>query len=433
MISQLLGNYFVENGIISKELLDKILKEQNSTRVKLGTIAVADNYLTPEQAEEINQYQMQYDKRFGDIAIEKGYLTNIQLGTLLSKQGSPYMKFLQLLVENSDISISKVDEYIARFQKDYGFSDIEMNALKCDDLDIIVPIFAFAAKPYVTDLTALVLRNITRFISTDFYIGHIKKVESFPYSSLTVQRSTGQHTVYLAFACNNNNGFLNIASAFAKENFSTVTEDAFDAVGEFINCISGLFASDLSSRGIDIDMEPPVAYKDQIANGNAYIVPIYISGNEINLYIAVDSDINIGDEPLVLKSIKTAGSIKSEDSKGTAVIVDDSTMSRKILRNLLEEAGYTVVEEAVNGAEAIEAYRDFNPDFITLDITMPVMDGIEALKKIMEYDSSANVIMISAAGQQKKIVEALKIGASKFVTKPFDKEDVLKNIASFFE
>lgn len=110
------------------------------------------------------------------------------------------------------------------------------------------------------------------------------------------------------------------------------------------------------------------------------------------------------------------------------LIVDDSRTSRKILRGLLEESGHEIVAEAENGEEGVEKYKEFKPDITTLDITMPVMDGLEALSKIKEFDSGAKVIMVTAAGQQNKMVEAIKNGASEFVTKPFEKENILKII-----
>ncbi|MBQ4282826.1 MAG: response regulator [Lachnospira sp.] len=120
--------------------------------------------------------------------------------------------------------------------------------------------------------------------------------------------------------------------------------------------------------------------------------------------------------------------VEKEDSKGRIVIVDDSGMSRKMLRNILEEAGYSVVGEAADGMEGVLAYKQYSPDVITLDITMPNMSGTEALKEIKDYDSDAKAIMITAAGQQNKVIEALKLGAQKFITKPFDKEEIIKNI-----
>lgn len=108
------------------------------------------------------------------------------------------------------------------------------------------------------------------------------------------------------------------------------------------------------------------------------------------------------------------------------LIIDDSRTSRKILRGMLEEAGHVIVDEGVDGKDGFEKYKQYKPDLVTLDITMPVMDGLESLKCIKEFDKDAKVIMVTAAGQQSKMVEAIKLGASEFVTKPFEKENILK-------
>lgn len=108
------------------------------------------------------------------------------------------------------------------------------------------------------------------------------------------------------------------------------------------------------------------------------------------------------------------------------LIIDDSRTSRKILRGILEEAGHEVVDEGVDGKDGFEKYKQYNPDIVTLDITMPVMDGLESLKCIRDFDKNAKVIMVTAAGQQNKMVEAIKLGASEFVTKPFEKDNILK-------
>ncbi len=99
--------------------------------------------------------------------------------------------------------------------------------------------------------------------------------------------------------------------------------------------------------------------------------------------------------------------------KTTVLIVDDSGMSRMMLRDILEEAGYCIVAEASDGFEGELAYKQYEPDIVTLDITMPNMDGIECLERIMDYNPDAKVIMITAAGQQNKVIKALKIGAKK--------------------
>ncbi len=426
MFSQLFGEFLTQKNVISKEVLQEVLAQQNSTRVKLGTIAVAAGYLTEAQAEEINYLQTQQDKRFGDIALDKGYLTMTQLSELLDQQGNAFMKFLQILTEKNCIVLNDLDKYLSEFQKSEGFSDAEMQALKKDDIDGIVPLFAFSAKPFVTDMTALVLRNITRFVSSDFYIGRIRRVTDYEYKCMAGQKMFGDHQIYVAFAATEcTGGVLALASGYAKEQFTDICSDVFDAVGEFTNICSGLLATSLSEKDVDVDMESPFAYVDQKVTGKGYAIPIYLCGHKLELFISVDEDVVMGEQLYDMKVEKKAGSQVTADSKGTVVIVDDSALIRRTLRDLVESAGYTVVAEGANGEEGLEAYKEYRPDLITLDITMPVMDGVEALEKIVEFDSGAKVIMITAAGQQQKVIKALRVGASKFIMKPFNREEVL--------
>ncbi|HAF26425.1 MAG TPA: two-component system response regulator [Lachnospiraceae bacterium] len=110
------------------------------------------------------------------------------------------------------------------------------------------------------------------------------------------------------------------------------------------------------------------------------------------------------------------------------MIVDDSKTSRKIIKTVCEENGYEIAAEAVNGEDAVAKYKEVRPDVVTLDITMPVLDGISALKDIIAYDKDAKVIMITAAGQKGKVVECVEAGAKDFLTKPFDKKEIIKVI-----
>ena len=110
------------------------------------------------------------------------------------------------------------------------------------------------------------------------------------------------------------------------------------------------------------------------------------------------------------------------------LIVDDSRTSRKILKGILEGEGYDVVGEATNGQEGYDRYVELKPDVVTMDITMPVLDGIEALKKIKSEYPDAKVVMVTAAGQKTKMVEAVQNGASEFVSKPFEPEQLKKII-----
>lgn len=102
------------------------------------------------------------------------------------------------------------------------------------------------------------------------------------------------------------------------------------------------------------------------------------------------------------------------------LIVDDSRTSRKMLRNILESNGHEIIDEAVNGQEGVQKFQALKPDVVTLDITMPVVDGVEALKMIKALDPESKVVMVTAAGQKNKMIECIKAGANEFLTKPFE-------------
>lgn len=110
------------------------------------------------------------------------------------------------------------------------------------------------------------------------------------------------------------------------------------------------------------------------------------------------------------------------------MIVDDAAFMRMMIKDILTKNGYEVVAEAADGAQAVEKYKEHQPDLVTMDITMPEMDGIAALKEIKEINSNAKVIMCSAMGQQAMVIDAIQAGAKDFIVKPFQADRVLEAI-----
>lgn len=110
------------------------------------------------------------------------------------------------------------------------------------------------------------------------------------------------------------------------------------------------------------------------------------------------------------------------------LIVDDAAFMRMMIKDILTKNGYNVVGEAENGAKAVEKYAELKPDLVLMDITMPELDGIEALKKIKAADASALVIMCSAMGQQAMVIESIQAGAKDFIVKPFQADRVLEAV-----
>ncbi|MGP4106994.1 response regulator [Virgibacillus sp. L01] len=110
------------------------------------------------------------------------------------------------------------------------------------------------------------------------------------------------------------------------------------------------------------------------------------------------------------------------------LIVDDAAFMRMMIKDILSKNGFEVVGEAQDGVEAIEKYKELKPDLVTLDITMPEMDGLAALKEIKQLDGDANIIMCSAMGQQAMVIDAIQAGAKDFIVKPFQAERVVEAI-----
>jgi two-component system chemotaxis response regulator CheY len=111
------------------------------------------------------------------------------------------------------------------------------------------------------------------------------------------------------------------------------------------------------------------------------------------------------------------------------LIVDDAAFMRMMIKDILSKNGYIVIGEAENGAKAVEKYNELKPDLVIMDITMPEMDGIEAVKAIKGIDSKANIIMCSAMGQQAMVIESIQAGAKDFIVKPFQAERVIEAVS----
>lgn len=123
----------------------------------------------------------------------------------------------------------------------------------------------------------------------------------------------------------------------------------------------------------------------------------------------------------------------TNENNSKILIVDDSAFMRTILKDIFLANGFTELREASNGAEAIEVFKKEKPDLVTLDVIMPGMDGLESLKKILNLDSQAKVIMVSTVGQESVVKGAIGIGAKGYVIKPFDPSSIAKIINDIFK
>ncbi len=110
------------------------------------------------------------------------------------------------------------------------------------------------------------------------------------------------------------------------------------------------------------------------------------------------------------------------------LIVDDAAFMRMMIKDVLSKNGFTIAGEAENGAKAVERFKELSPELVIMDITMPEMDGIQAVKEIKKVEDSAKIIMCSAMGQQAMVIEAIQAGAKDFIVKPFQAERILEAV-----
>ncbi|MCR5702422.1 MAG: hypothetical protein K6G76_09785 [Lachnospiraceae bacterium] len=293
MFEAYFGKYLENQGIITKEQYNEVVIASQSSRVKLGLLAVAEGFMTEEEAEEVNDAQHRLDKRFGDIAVSRGYLTESQVEMLLAKQGDSYLLFVQAMVERNILTLEEIQEHVKAYKTAQNLSDLDVDAIKSGDVDKIIPVLLRDCNisPVVKDYIALTARNIARFIDRQFRIEKVKVVNEVSAPFAAAQVLDGDYKIFTGFF-GEGEALKLIAEAYAKEEFEVIDIDVVDATCEFLNCNNGLFATKLSNEYVDIDMLPPIL-KDTPAKvtdvNNVVLVPIYIRDQHVDLVICRES------------------------------------------------------------------------------------------------------------------------------------------------
>lgn len=294
MLDRLLGNYMLDRGLVTKGQLGHAYRIQEEKRAKLGVIAVSERLMTIAQAEQVNALQATMDKRFGDIAIEKGYLTQEQLGRLLELQGNSYLAFIQVLVDEGLLSMEQVNTAETDYQQLLGLTGTDMTILKTGDIDKIIPIFLESDDERTRKMFAMCVKNLYRLVDSHVFVGKAYRTGSIRDEVMAYQCFYGDENAYVAIA-GKYEDIQKVAVNYTKEEFIETKEDALDAICELINCMNGLYASDISRDGIRVEMEPPefsVVYTEARAE-DIIVMPVYLSGGSVKLFISLSIDMTI--------------------------------------------------------------------------------------------------------------------------------------------
>ena len=294
MISNIVGNYLVSKGVITFEQFKDLLVEQRKARVKLGLIAVAEGLMTQEEADKINKLQANMDKRFGEIAVEKKYLTEGQVMALLKKQGNAYLTFAQALENQQLMTVEQLEQYMVDFQHDNQFTASNMEDLKSDDIDRILPLYMPIDGGEYLEMAGIAMRTLMRCVDSEVYPEKAYIASRCEADNGAIQFVEGEPSVTCGML-GKEEALWPTASIFGREAFLEVDEDALDAIGELLNCINGLYASAVSQRGILLDLCPP-EFDVNISAVEAeemLVLPIHIQGQKVDFVIAIGNKIEM--------------------------------------------------------------------------------------------------------------------------------------------
>lgn len=287
MFTNIFCKFLISKNLITDDEFFAIKMQRNKTKVKLGLIAVAEKFMTEQQADQVNRKQQRLDKRFGDIAVEMGLLNKTQVDRLLALQGNTYMQFCQCVCDKGILTLPQIENALAEFQKENGFTSSDMDDFKSGDIDRVLPLFlpAIPDGPLI-DLLAVIFRSLIRFVSTDISISKGYMTSSYNTGAYASQQMNGDYEANTIFS-GNDEGILAIAEAFAKEFFDSVDITALDSVGEFINIANGLFVTGKSYEGMEIHLLPPEYSKEpmEIRGSSICVVPVEVNEQPVDLLI----------------------------------------------------------------------------------------------------------------------------------------------------
>ena len=293
MVSSIVGNYLMEKGLLTGEQFRDILNEQQKVRVKLGLIAVAEGLMTQEEADRVNQLQAVMDRRFGDIAVEKGYLTEGQVNSLLKKQGNAYLAFAQAMENQQLMTIEQLEQILLDYRCENNFTASDMDALKSDDVDSILPLFLPVDSEAYYGIAGTAVRTLMRLVDTGLYPDKAYIMQKTEDENGALQKVEGEKGFVSALG-GKGNALQFTASVFGQEEFVSVDEDALDAIGELLNCINGLYVSECKD-GSSMELMPP-SFKTGIQGFESrkmLVLPIHIKNDCVDLMIAIGDEIEM--------------------------------------------------------------------------------------------------------------------------------------------
>ena len=250
MLSQYFAQYLLNNNYLTVEQVKDLQEYEKKSRVKVGILAINKGLMTAEEVKRVHQLQCSVDKKFGEVAIDAGYLTVEQLTDLLNTQDSENLNFGQAAIDKDYITLEQLEEALNNYKDDNHLAIKETIGSYAD--------INFAqigeAKEVYFEYLELFLRAVVRFLDTNHLITP-QKQDGSKNTWMVKQTLVGDVSLYSAMFLSDE-VLIEMARRYSGEDITTVDELALDSVAEFLNVANGLFAVNLSDRGIEIDLQP---------------------------------------------------------------------------------------------------------------------------------------------------------------------------------
>ncbi len=287
MISSIIGRYLLHKGLITSEHLYSLLLEKNRIRVKLGLIAVAEGYMTQAEAEQVYDYQSVVDKKFGEIAVEKGYLTEWEVESLLDRQEDAYLAFAQALSNQRLMNVEQLEECMREFQDEYHLTLTDMEDLKSNDADRILPICIPVCGNQYLHMAGTALRTLIRFADGDFCPKTAYFTECFEADHGVIQYMDGEQSITCGIV-GRGRAFFPIISVLERKRVREINLEALRSLEALLDNIEEIYGRNLEQSGVFLKKQPTQCFVQpkKIMADQMLILPLLVMGEEIDFIIA---------------------------------------------------------------------------------------------------------------------------------------------------
>ncbi|MCL2718696.1 MAG: hypothetical protein FWE14_07925 [Lachnospiraceae bacterium] len=296
MVAQIIGNYLIERGIVTRGQMLVLHKERQKVRAKLGLIAISEGYMSPDEVKDIyNEIENDgtlTDRAFADIAIERAYLTEGQIRMLSHKQSDNYLCFVQALEKQNIMDIEALNEILNDFP--LINNEFQLDDLKSDDVNRIIPLFLpREAKDYV-NAACCAMRFLNHKVDTNIYPVKAYLTDKFTAANGVFQFARGEKEYAYAVVARNQE-MATLATCYMRERYDGLDEEILDIVSEVVNKISSSYASELSQDDVLVDLIPPYPYMalKEVKAKEILVLELIVKYETVYLLICMSSAIEI--------------------------------------------------------------------------------------------------------------------------------------------